>query len=115
VRCLGVPCRACRSHSPGPCWRPIRLAINVCMTERRSDPEAGSPGAGAPAKPGWARQARLSAALRANLARRKAQAREREVAHAGACERYGDNARPADRPGQETHDSAGFAADKQTR
>jgi len=83
------------------------------MTKRRSDTEAGSP-AGAPAKPGRARQERLSGALRANLARRKAQAREREVAHAGPGEGYGDNAREADRPGQGTHDSAGFAADKQT-
>jgi hypothetical protein len=84
------------------------------MTKGGSDPDAGSPGAGAPAKPGRARQQRLSAALRANLARRKVQAREREVAHAGPGEGYGDNAPDADRPGQATHDSAGFAADKQT-
>jgi hypothetical protein len=84
------------------------------MTKGGSDPEAGSPGAGTPAKPGRARQERLSAALRANLARRKVQAREREVAHAGAGEGHGDNAPDADRPGQATHDSAGFAADKQT-
>jgi hypothetical protein len=85
------------------------------MTKGGSDPEAGSPGAGAPARPGRARQQRLSAALRANLARRKAQAREREAARAGAsAQGYGDNAPDADRPGQATHDSAGFAADKQT-
>jgi hypothetical protein len=86
------------------------------MTKGGSDREAGSPGAGVPAKPGRARQERLSAALRANLARRKAQAREREVAHAGPGEQgYGDDAPEADRPGEATHDSAGFAADKQTR
>jgi hypothetical protein len=86
------------------------------MTKGGSDREAGSPGASVPAKPGRARQERLSAALRANLARRKAQAREREVAHAGSGEQgYGDNAPEADRPGEATHDSAGFAADKQTR
>jgi hypothetical protein len=83
------------------------------MTKGGSDPEAGSPGAGAPARPGRARQQRLSAALRANLARRKVQARERERAGASA-QGYGDNAPDADRPGQATHDSAGFAADKQT-
>jgi hypothetical protein len=86
------------------------------MTKGGSDRKAGSPDAGAPAKPGGARQERLSAALRANLARRKAQAREREVAHAGPGEQgYGDDAPEADRPGEATHDSAGFAADKQTR
>jgi hypothetical protein len=87
------------------------------MTKGGSDREAGSLGAGVPAKPGRARQERLSAALRANLARRKAQAREREAAHAGPGEQgYGGNAPDEDRPGASaTHDSAGFAADKQTR
>jgi len=77
------------------------------MTKGRSDSEATSPAAGdATAKPGRAREERLSAALRANLARRKAQARERK--------RYGD--KPAEAaPEQGTHDSAGFVEDKRTR
>jgi hypothetical protein len=75
------------------------------MTKRRSNTEAGSPAGGdATAKPGRAREERLSAALRANLVRRKAQARERK--------RYGDKAAEA---GQATHDSAGFVEDKRTR
>jgi hypothetical protein len=75
------------------------------MTKRRSDTEAGSPAGGdAAAKPGRPREERLSAALRANLARRKVQARERK--------RYGDKAAEA---GQVTHDSAGFVEDKRTR
>jgi hypothetical protein len=83
------------------------------MTKGRSDTEAGSPAGGsAPAKPGGdgpakppgGRDERLSAALRANLARRKVQAKERK--------RYGDKAAEA---GQATHDSAGFVEDKRTR
>jgi hypothetical protein len=75
------------------------------MTKGRSDRDAGSPATGdATAKPG--RDERLSAALRANLARRKVQARERK--------RYGD--KPAEAaPEQGTHDSAGFVEDKRTR
>jgi hypothetical protein len=45
------------------------------MTERRSDTDTGTP-AGGEAKPG--RGERLSVALRANLARRKVQARARK-------------------------------------
>jgi hypothetical protein len=83
----------------------VGFAINTGMTKRRSDTDAGSPAGGdATAKPGRAREERLSAALRANLARRKVQARERK--------RYGDKAAEA---GQATHDSAGFVEDKRTR
>jgi hypothetical protein len=94
------------------------------MTKPRSDTEAGSPAGGSapaapggpgPVKPAGGRDERLSAALRANLARRKGQAKARvearkdpEGAHAG----YGDKAPEADRPGQGTHDSAGFVPDK---
>ncbi len=85
------------------------------MTKPRSDTEAGAPAGGsAAAKPGGAREERLSAALRANLARRKVQARAR----AGADKGYRDKAEeadPADRPGEGTHDSAGFVGDKRTR
>jgi hypothetical protein len=80
------------------------------MTKRRSDTDRGSPAGDAPAKPGGVREQRLSAALRANLARRKVQARARtepskEVGH-------GDKPAAGDRAGEETHDSAGFVPDK---
>src|SRR5258707_15295326 len=83
------------------------------MTKGRSDTEAGSPAGGsAPAKPGRAREERLSAALRANLARRKVQAKARVEARKDppvvAPERYGDKPPEADRAGEGTHDSAGF-------
>jgi hypothetical protein len=88
------------------------------MTKRRSDTEAGAPAGGsAPAKPGEVREVReerLSAALRANLARRKVQARAR----AGADKGYRDKAEAADQadpPADGTHDSAGFVEDKRTR
>ena len=60
------------------------------MTKRRSDTEAGSP-AGGSARP-RAREERLSAALRSNLARRKVQARARR----GADKGYQDKAQEAD-------------------
>jgi hypothetical protein len=82
------------------------------MTHRRSEDE----------------KERLAAALRANLARRKAQARQRRESEPrqrqegqapeaaqlrpteGTAEPGGSGA-PA-RPGEETHDSAGFVGDK---
>jgi hypothetical protein len=65
------------------------------MTGRSKDPQKES------------RNRRLSAALRDNLKRRKAQARGRSA---------GPNAEPAPGgPSTETHDSAGFAADKRNR
>jgi hypothetical protein len=75
-------------------------------------------------------QERLAAALRANLARRKAQARERQESdprerqERRAPERQGHKPRPThnaaesggalapDPPGEESHDSAGFVGDK---
>jgi hypothetical protein len=77
-------------------------------------------------------QERLAAALRANLARRKAQARERQEGgprqrqEGRAPERQGPQPRPTrnaaepgagapgapDGPGEESHDSAGFVGDK---
>jgi hypothetical protein len=75
-------------------------------------------------------QERLAAALRANLARRKAQTRERQQGDARqrqegrAPERPGAQLQPAenppeptgsggaDPPGEESHDSAGFVGDK---
>ena len=50
-----------------------------------------------------AERQRLAAALRENLKRRKAQARGRGGAHGGQAE-----------PSPAPHDSAGFAADKQS-
>ena len=67
-----------------------RVRYQHGMTKRGSDTEAGA-GGGAPAAPGDAREERLSAALRANLARRKVQARAR----AGADEGYRDKAEEA--------------------
>jgi hypothetical protein len=82
------------------------------MTKPRSHPEAGSPAGGnAPAKPGRARDERLSAALRANLGRRKVQARARKDPE-GAPAGYGDKPPEGDRAGEGTHDSAGFVPDK---
>jgi hypothetical protein len=88
------------------------------MTNGRSDSEKGSGAGGdAPAKPVADRKERLSAALRANLARRKGQARARKDAppaapglqapptgYAGTAE--------APEPAETTHDSAGFIPDK---
>jgi hypothetical protein len=82
------------------------------MTKVRTDTERGSPPAGAPpAKPGGDRGERLSAALRANLARRKVQARARKDAPGGGD---GDKPGTGDRAGEGSHDSAGFIADKRT-
>jgi len=53
------------------------------------------------------RTRRLSAALRDNLKRRKAQARGRTAAQGDEQDRAG--------PSDETHDSAGFAEDKRSR
>ena len=53
------------------------------------------------------RDRRLSAALRDNLKRRKAQAKRRKV--------VGHAEHAQGRPSTETHDSAGFAEDKQER
>jgi hypothetical protein len=96
------------------------------MTKGRSDTEAGSPAGGsAPAEPGGAgaakpaggRDERLSAALRANLARRKVQAKARVEARKdpsiAAPERYGD--KPEAECPAGTHDSAGFVGDKPSR
>ena len=68
-------------------------------------------------------QERLAAALRANLARRKAQARQRQEDDAPEPQEP-HQSRPsedppepsgsggADPPGEESHDSAGFVGDK---
>ena len=85
------------------------------MTKARSDNGRGSPAGGdAPAKPGGGRGERLSAALRANLARRKVQARARKGAHDAAGGADGDKAVAGERAGEGSHDSAGFVADKRT-
>jgi hypothetical protein len=67
---------------------------------------------------------RLAAALRANLARRKAQARQRQEGEprqrqeGDVRKRQGAQLRPTEGtpepggPGEETHDSAGFVGDK---
>ena len=84
------------------------------MTKSRSGPDRGSqPRGDAPAKSGRGRDERLAAALRANLARRKVQARARKGPQ---DEPAGDGDKPhaADRPGEGSHDSAGFVGDKRT-
>jgi hypothetical protein len=84
------------------------------MTKTHSGTDRGSPAGGdAPAKPGRARDERLSAALRANLARRKVQARARQGAQDEPSTGDGDKPGAADRTREASHDSAGFAADKQ--
>jgi hypothetical protein len=100
---------------PRPCFGPAPFAITTAMTKRRSDTDIGAPAAGAPpAKPG--RGERLSAALRANLARRKVQARARARKGAQDAPGGGDGDKPGagDRAGEGSHDSAGFIADKRT-
>jgi hypothetical protein len=96
------------------------------MTKGRSDTEAGSPAGGSapakppggagPAKPAAGRDERLSAALRANLARRKVQAKARVEARKDSSGSvpggYGDKAPEAGQRGEGTHDSAGFVGDK---
>jgi hypothetical protein len=86
------------------------------MTKRRSDTDTGSLAGGslagdAAAKPSGVREQRLSAALRANLARRKVQARARTGPSMEAG--LGDKPAAGDQAGKETHDSAGFVPDKQ--
>jgi hypothetical protein len=96
------------------------------MTKGRSDTEAGAAaggsvpaklGAAGAAKPAASRDERLSAALRANLARRKVQAKARVEARKDPSvadpERYGDKP-PEERP-EGTHDSAGFVGNKPSR
>jgi hypothetical protein len=80
------------------------------MNKRRSDTDTGSPAGDAPAEPRGAREQRLSAALRANLARRKVQARART--DPSKATGHGDKPAAGDQAGQETHDSAGFVPDK---
>jgi hypothetical protein len=100
---------------PRPCSRPARFAINIAMTMSRSGPDRGSqPRGDAPAKLGRARDARLSAALRANLSRRKVQARARKGAPDEASAGDGDEPHAADRTREGSHDSAGFVGDKRT-
>jgi hypothetical protein len=102
------------------------------MSKGRSDTEQGcAAGGGAPAKaaggdapakataetaraPAGGRGERLSAALRANLARRKAQARERKEAQMEPPEGNPDDA-GAGKTGEGSHDSAGFIGDKRSR
>jgi hypothetical protein len=85
------------------------------MTKSRSDTDSRSPPSGdAPAKPGRGRDERLSAALRANLARRKVQARARKGARDEPSTGDGDK-HAADRTREGSHDSAGFVGDKRTR
>jgi hypothetical protein len=89
------------------------------MSKGRSDSEKDSGAGGDPsAKPVTDRKERLSAALRANLARRKGQARARkDDASAAAADSeeapagYGGTAE-AGEPAETTHDSAGFIPDK---
>jgi len=85
------------------------------MTKSRSDTDSRSAPSGgdAPAKSGRGRDERLAAALRANLARRKVQARARKGPQ---DEPAGDGDKPhaADRPREGSHDSAGFVGDKRT-
>ena len=94
--------------------RPVRYHrchdLTAAMTKRRSDTDRGSPAGDAPAKPGGVREERLSAALRANLARRKVQARART--DPSKATGHGDKPAAGDQAGQETHDSAGFVPDK---
>src|SRR5258708_282221 len=104
--------RAPPSAVPRTCSGTTGFAINTGMTKGRSDTEAGSrAGGSAPAKPGRAREERLSAALRANLARRKGQAKARGEARKDpplvAPERDGGKPPEANRAGEGTHDSPG--------
>jgi hypothetical protein len=66
------------------------------MTHKRSDED----------------QERLAAALRANLARRKAQARKREGTTSRPPEGTTEPGGPPDPGGSKSHDSAGFLGDK---
>jgi hypothetical protein len=79
-----------------PCHKGVRGATfrqdRLAMTDRPKDPQKQN------------RERRLSAALRDNLKRRKAQAKGRKVA--------GHAEQAQGEPSTETHDSAGFAEDK---
>jgi site-specific DNA recombinase len=107
---LGRPVRLLRSG-------PVRYHRG--MTKHRSDgDEKGSnSGGNAPPKPVADRKERLSDALRANLARRKGQARARKDATPGPADSQGPSAgyggtAEAPEPAETTHDSAGFIPDK---
>jgi hypothetical protein len=78
------------------------------MTKGRPNTDTASPA------PGQDRGERLSAALRANLARRKVQARARKGAQDAPGGGDGDKPGAGDRAGEGSHDSAGFIADKRT-
>jgi len=85
------------------------------MTKSRSGPDRGSqPRGDAPAKSGRGRDERLAAALRANLTRRKVQARARKGAQEETSAGDGDEPRAADRLRVGSHDSVGFIGDKRT-
>jgi hypothetical protein len=85
------------------------------MTKRHSDTDGRSqPRGDAPAKSGRGRDERLAAALRANLARRKIQARARKGAQEEPSAGDGDEPRAADRLRVGSHDSVGFIGDKRT-
>jgi hypothetical protein len=88
------------------------------MTKSRSRTDCRSPAGGdAPGKSGRGQDERLAAALRANLARRKVQARARARKGAPDEPSAGDGDEPlaVDRPREGSHDSAGFVGDKRTR
>jgi hypothetical protein len=110
--------------APGKLGRAARLLrrsparYDGAMTKGRSDSDKGSGSSSqASARPVAGRKERLSAALRANLARRKGQARARKDAVLEAAESqgapagYGGTAE-APNPAGTTHDSAGFIPDK---
>jgi hypothetical protein len=86
------------------------------MAKSRSDTDSRSPpGGDAPGRSGRGRDERLSAALRANLVRRKVQARARKGAQEEPSAGDGDEPLAADRPREGSHDSAGFVGEKRTR
>lgn len=86
------------------------------MTKSRSGTDRGpQPRGNAPAKAGRGRDERLSAALRANLTRRKVQARARKGARDDASAGDGEEPHAADRTREGSHDSAGFVGDNRTR
>jgi hypothetical protein len=85
------------------------------MTKSRSGTDGNSPAGGdAAGKSNRGRDERLAAALRANLARRKGQARARKGAQEEPSAGDGDEPRAADRLREGSHDSAGFVGEKRT-
>ena len=85
------------------------------MTKSRSSTDDRSPASGdAPGKSGRGRDERLAAALRANLARRKVQARARKGRQEEPSAGDGDEPPATDRPREGSHDSAGFVGEKRT-